>query len=1748
MIARAFRKLLPLVLVIAPGWPSAAEVTERPVGESAERHMSDYQPHSLWMLDEGRFADQQGDMLEVLNVLEDRPETVKLRGVVPPIRFASGVANIPDETVAELSRILNEMQHRRNVRLHLVGHADDQPLSPRLASVYGDNAGLSRERAGQVAEYFQTQLALAPEAISYEWAGDTDPVASNLTAKGRSLNRRVEVEVWYDELREGMRQEEVLVENEIQRVKVCRMETVCKLRYAEGNAHRARLQNLVPPLYYTEEAVEISPQFIAQIKQAFDNLQDKQNVMVKFVGFTDDQRLNGRIERIYGDHLGFSKAKARRVALSVQEQLELPTAAVASDGRGSARPIGSNMTAQGRALNRRVEVEFWYDDPLQQLPDEPQLCPESPGAELVTKVYDPPWGALPDIEFADGQPEIPSGYTEKLSRALADVADKQNARVRFIGFTRNERISRRTAMVYTDDIGLSAARARRVMEAVATKLELPPEATEFEGRGFVHAFDVVNAGFTQVDESYVTAQIVYDDLAVLDNYEDVEVTRLTRELSPQNALGLNMMRITVDGVPTADPQRSSADIQRCTDVAMEDAEIAFKFDNLRAGPRLNVRAEPPALKIPVATDTATASPARPVRFRMYTNYGAYIERAEVRLFEEGESTRAEPLAVLPISAESLAEWTPETAMYPPVKRELQYVLRVYGRDGNFDETRPQPLWLIRGQAGEAAYVAATDTLNAPDESQPEQDANIDAPSAEEAFDDSGEEEDGDQLADADDESLPPVSPGAVGADPLLPIWGENNLAVQNIDIRSGTMGVSGSGIPDDHSVWVAGREIPVSDDGEFITEEVLPQGAHTVEVAVLDEEGQGELYLRDFEFESNDWFYVGMADVTISENSGSGPFDELSGDDPLRDPDSSADGRLAFFVDGKFSNDWRLRASADTREDSIDDLFSNFMDKSPESLFRRIDPDYYYPTFGDDSTVEELAPTSGKFYVELTDEENYAKWGNFEIGYLDNELAQVDRGLYGANVYFQSPETTSFGERQFRFDAFAAEPGTVGSRDEFRGTGGSLYFLNRQDILTGSERVRIEIRDKASGITKGVVNLSPSVDYDIDYIQGRVTLAEPLSATATDNLLVRNNSTPGDEAFLVVRYEYTPGFEELDDVALGGQANYWFGDYLRLGITSSSIEEDSEDNTLLGADATLRMNTATWLKLQAARSEGLVSSSQLSNDGGFDFLSADPLTFVDADAGAYRADVSLNSNDVIKWGDSQLNLYVQDREAGFSAPGQSALRDTANYGGTLDMPVTEKLSLYAQVDKLDETDGLQTQTQEYNLMYEFNQRWELSTGVRIDDRSDDSPVVPLTQNEGERSDGIVQLGYKSDSNWDAYGFAQETLDTSGDREDNGRVGLGGTYQPFERLSLQGELSGGDLGTGGKIGANYLHSERTSYYANYALENERTDNANPGYQGRQGNLVAGVKSRFTDSASVFMEERYQHSDNTTGLIHAGGLSLAPTERINVGLTLDVGTLEDRQTGAETDRRAGGVQFGYGFENLKLFSGVEYRNDETEQPDLSKADRKTWLFRNNLTWQITEGARLLGKLNHSDSDSSLGDFYNGGFTEAVLGYAYRPVAHDRLNTLVKYTYFYNMPTTDQVSVNNTAAEYIQKSHIAALDVTYDLTRSFSVGGKYAYRLGELSYDRVDEEFFDNKASLYVLRADYNFRDKWEFLLEGRLLDLPDLGDQRTGTLFTVSRYVGKNLKLGVGYSFADFSDDLTDLDYDHKGFFVNLVGVL
>ena len=183
-------------------------------------------------------------------------------------------------------------------------------------------------------------------------------------------------------------------------------------------------------------------------------------------------------------------------------------------------------------------------------------------------------------------------------------------------------------------------------------------------------------------------------------------------------------------------------------------------------------------------DVIVSEEATPFSFRMYTNYSHFIGSAEVRIFETGQSLEAEPLAVVPVDGRGLATWTPPTDWFDAPVSELAYVVRAYGDDGRFDETRPQPLWLVYEDL------------------------------------DPSDNRDSDEYGEFVDDPA------------LLASYGENGLSLHNIGLSSGTVSVRGSDVPAGHDVYVAGRQVPVDTSGNFVTEEILPAGQHTVEVAL----------------------------------------------------------------------------------------------------------------------------------------------------------------------------------------------------------------------------------------------------------------------------------------------------------------------------------------------------------------------------------------------------------------------------------------------------------------------------------------------------------------------------------------------------------------------------------------------------------------------------------------------------------------------------------------------------------------------------------------------------------------------------------------------------------------------------------------------------------------------------------------------------------------------------------------------------
>ncbi len=113
-----------------------------------------------------------------------------------PIRFPSGSAWIPDRgrrTLDSLATILQSEYNSRDFRIK--GFTDNRPIGPSLAGTYPSNWYLSATRAAAVAHYLDTEHDIQSRTLEIGAFGPRNPVASNETAQGRRLNRRVEIQV-----------------------------------------------------------------------------------------------------------------------------------------------------------------------------------------------------------------------------------------------------------------------------------------------------------------------------------------------------------------------------------------------------------------------------------------------------------------------------------------------------------------------------------------------------------------------------------------------------------------------------------------------------------------------------------------------------------------------------------------------------------------------------------------------------------------------------------------------------------------------------------------------------------------------------------------------------------------------------------------------------------------------------------------------------------------------------------------------------------------------------------------------------------------------------------------------------------------------------------------------------------------------------------------------------------------------------------------------------------------------------------------------------------------------------------------------------------------------------------------------------------------------------------------------------------------------------------------------------------------
>jgi hypothetical protein len=975
-----------------------------------------------------------------------------------------------------------------------------------------------------------------------------------------------------------------------------------------------------------------------------------------------------------------------------------------------------------------------------------------------------------------------------------------------------------------------------------------------------------------------------------------------------------------------------------------------------------------------------------------------------------------------------------------------------------------------------------------------------------------------------------------GSKATAPGYSEDRTAIRNIDVHGGAVTVHGRNVPTGHEVMVMGEPVPVDPDGSFVVERILPQGAHEVSVKVNDG-GEGLDFTRSVSIPENEWFYVGLADFTAGLNL-KDHVETLSPDD--FNDDAYTRGRLAFYLKGKIQGRYILTAAADTGEQKLKSIFKGLDEKDPRTFLKRLDPDDYYPVYGDDSVAVEDAPTKGKFYVRLDKGPSHVMWGNFKSSITGTSFLRHQRALYGAQGVYKSQKPAPDGGAATDVQVHAAMPGTVPHKDVFRGTGGSAYFIKHQDVTPGSDTVEIEVRNAITGWVVERRNLTYGTDYDFDYVQGVIILRTPLSST----------NSIGTENYLVASYEYTPAARDVKGYVEGGRAQQWFGNHVRVGVTGLKEKTENADQILYGADVHVRHSEGTWLEGEVARSEGPGFGSSYSADGGLTIQNNASAGVANKTAEAWRVQGRVALEDLTDSAKGHVGARYEHQGKGFSSLEIDTDKQKRLLGADADVEITNSVSAAASFSDEDVSGGTHTSEVLAKVAVKAGDHITVQPyGVYTRKTGNATSTVE----QGKRADAGIKILYAWNDDQEAFIFGQGTALQTGTMHRDDRAGVGGSYRFTDKIKGEGEISGGSLGLGVKATLGYEPTADDRYYIGYTLDPARDLAENWPFQlvGQDhGTIVGGARHRFNDQWLAYAEDNMDVFGEHRSLTQVYGVTYTPDAAWNITAGTEVGQIFDN-----TFDSISGLK-NPDFDRVALSLAVEYKNDSgiegkvkgeyrIDDSEDDNRDMEAYLLQTSLGVKLDEDWRAIASFDGVFTEAT-DSTREGDYAEGSLGFAYRAAASDRFNMLAKYTYLYDLPGQDQVSIDGTTSSPAQRSHIASVDASYDLIPQLTLGAKYGVRIGQTKDRTAGSNWEDSQVHLGIVRADMHIVKAWDAVLEGRVMWSPTTDQKDFGAIAAIYRHFGDNVKVGVGWNFGQFSDDLRDLSQNDHGIFLNVVG--
>lgn len=365
---------------------------------------------------------------------------------------------------------------------------------------------------------------------------------------------------------------------------------------------------------------------------------------------------------------------------------------------------------------------------------------------------------------------------------------------------------------------------------------------------------------------------------------------------------------------------------------------------------------------------------------------------------------------------------------------------------------------------------------------------------------------------------------------------------------------------DDNQILANGSRQPqvaVGTDGLALIELEPTTVAGNAQIHVRFNERQSDEYKVWLAPAARDWILVGIAEDTVAYNTISGNMDTAAA--AGREEGLEQDGRVAFFAKGRIKGDFLLTMAYDSARDK---------EAARERLKNVIEPDRYYLLYGDGTEQRFEAATQNKLYLKLERRQFAALFGDFDTGFTVTELTRYNRTLNGLR--------SEYGGERLQVSGFAARTDTGLVQDEIEGDGTSgLYRLSRSPVVIGSDKVRIEVRDRFE-LTRVIETrqLSPFIDYNLDFERGTVFFKRPVPSR-DENL---------NPVFIVADYEVRTGGDDQTSAGLR-VATRIGGDKLELGASALHEGSQTGDSQVYGADLKWRASANTRVRAELAQSQ-----------------------------------------------------------------------------------------------------------------------------------------------------------------------------------------------------------------------------------------------------------------------------------------------------------------------------------------------------------------------------------------------------------------------------------------------------------------------------------------------------------------------------------------------------------------------------------